>query len=105
MTDQNRREFLQHTAGAAGLTSLLSVRSLLGMTPYVSEQWNRTFERSPSQDSNGMVRTQDGNFVVASFTEVGGLAVWLAKFRLDGTKLWDQRIAAVDGVATEVPWD
>ncbi|SDN54722.1 hypothetical protein, partial [Haloarchaeobius iranensis] len=56
----NRREFLQHSAGAAGLTSLLSVRSILGMEPYVTEQWNRTFERSPSQDSNGMVRTQDG---------------------------------------------
>ncbi|MFC4405332.1 hypothetical protein [Haloarchaeobius iranensis] len=101
----SRREFLQHSAGAAGLTSLMSVHSLLGMGPYVSEQWNRTFERSPSQDSNGMVRTQDGNFVVASFTEVGGLGVWLVKFRPDGTKLWERKIGAVDGVATEVPWD
>ncbi|MFD2373430.1 hypothetical protein [Haloarchaeobius iranensis] len=101
----NRREFLQHSAGAAGLTSLLSVRSILGMEPYVTEQWNRTFERSPSQDSNGMVRTQDGNFVVASFTEVGGLGVWLVKFRPDGTKLWERKIGQVEGVATEVPWD
>ncbi|MFC4408001.1 hypothetical protein [Haloarchaeobius iranensis] len=105
MTGQNRREFIQHSAGAAGLTSLMSVRSLLGMTPYVNERWHETFEKSDNQDAKGIIRTQDGNFVVASFSEYLGLGTWLVKFRPEGTKLWEQKFEAVDGVSTGVPWD
>ncbi|WP_440990654.1 hypothetical protein [Haloarchaeobius baliensis] len=104
MTGQNRREFLQHSASAAGLTSLMSVHSLLGMTPYVDERWHRVFEETPDQHAKELVRTRDGRLVVATFTRAAG-TVWLLKLRRDGTVEWEQEFGAVDGVTTDIPID
>lgn len=88
MTPHTRRQYLKQAITAAGLSQTTSPLSLFDFGWSAIERWQQSFDTAVNQEAYGLVRTQDGQFVVASYA--GGArtmdpsAVWLVKFQASG---------------------